>query len=128
MAKVSLSKQFENIITSIGEAADMSKPKRSYNKYGHMEYQSDVHFKGHDHNRFSIHWDTEWGGVSIFRSEVEHHEEGYTTHWSEIFSPEFSVHCKNVDEAKEWIQAHWDRDDLAARNAKRLAALEAARG
>ena len=50
MAKVSLSKQFENIITSIGEAADMSKPKRSYNKYGHMEYQSDVHFKGHDHN------------------------------------------------------------------------------
>ena len=125
MAKVSLSKQFENIIASIGEAAEMSKPKRSYNKYGHMEYKSEVHFKDHDHNRFTIYWDTEWGCVSIFRSEVEQHE-GYITHWSEIFSPEFSIHCKNVDEAKEWIHSHWDRDDLAARNAKREAALEAA--
>lgn len=127
MAKVSLSKQFENGIASIGEVATMSKPKRSYNKSGHMEYKAEVHFKGHDHNRFHIYWDTEWGNMFVTRSEVEQHE-NYLTHWSEIFNPEFFANCKNVDEAKEWIQARWDRDDLAVRNAKRLAALEAAKG
>ena len=127
MAKVSLSKQFENVIASIGEVAEMSKPKRSYNKYGHMEYKSEVHFKGHDHNRFSIYWDSEWGTMFVSRSEVEQHE-NYLVHWGEPFNPEFFANCKNADEAKEWIQARWDRDDLAVRKAKRLAALEAAKG
>lgn len=127
MAKVSLSKQFENVIASIGEVTEMSKPKRSYNKYGHMEYKSDVHFKGHDHNRFSIYWDSEWGTMFVSRSEVEPHE-NYLVHWGEPFNPEFFANCKNADEAKEWIQARWDRDDLAVRKAKRLAALEAAKG
>ena len=107
MAKLSLVKQFEEKVKSIAEIKTMKNPSRKTNHRGNMEYSSEVVFAGHENNAFSIHWDTKTDRYFIVRSVIERHN-GFITHRTEIFNPEFSTNG-DIATATEFIKSTWDK-------------------
>ena len=107
MAKISLVKQFESNIKSIGEVATLTKVRRKNNRIGHMEYQGDVVFAGHTDNSFSVYWDTESNWYNVYRNEILSHDDGFVSHRCVLFSSEYHK-AGELDAVREFITAHWD--------------------
>lgn len=107
MAKISLIKQFEATIKSIGEVATLGKVSRKSGRLGHVEYHGDVVFAGHTDNSFRVYWDTVDNWYGAYRNEIVDMGGGFVSHRCELFSPEYHK-AGSLEEVREFITAHWD--------------------
>ena len=108
MAKLSLVKQFEEKVKSIAEIKTMKNPSRKTNRCGHLEYNSEVVFSGHENNAFSIYWDSVTDRYFVSRSVIER-KDGFITRHAKIFNPEFYTNG-DLATATEFIKATWDNE------------------